>query len=473
MAVLDGTGRIVRGNQALARLLRVQPPALLTRPFWVTVVGEPDGEDALIGGARRGERVAPLQVRSTVVDRVLRLTAAPIAEPEEHAAVVVLVEDVTEQRALESQLIQSERLAAVGQMVSGVAHELNNPLTSIAGLSELLQERPGLPPAEREHLEVIHAQAERAGRIVRNLLTFARRGTPGNRVVDLNELVERTAILVGYELGIRGIALHERRAPVPLPVRGNADELQQVLLNLVTNAAQAVRGLPDGAPREITLQTRLEGSQAVVAIRDTGPGIPESLASQIFTPFFTTKEPGEGTGLGLSLSYRIIESHGGRLGYTPPSGHEAGALFSFALPLAEGGEVVEAPTPPAGGRTLLLIESDPAAELIVRALFEPAGYQVTVARTAAEGVARLREGDWRAVLIDGTLSADGSRRLVDDLESGNGRRVLVATADAAQADRCRARGLLTLPRPFLPRDLVAAAGDLLLGSEAAQGEVAR
>ncbi|MBK6422157.1 MAG: PAS domain-containing protein [Gemmatimonadetes bacterium] len=472
IGVLDAGGKIARANQALARLLQAPPSALLGQPFWSMVVGAPEGEDALIGAARRGERVPPLQVRSAGTGRMLRLTAAPLAEPAEHAAVVVLVEDVTEQRSLEAQLIQSERLAAVGQLVSGVAHELNNPLTSIAGLSEFLQERAGLARADREHLEVIHAQAERAGRIVRNLLTFARRGTPGDQVVDLNDLVARTALLVGYELRIRGITLREERAAAPLPVRGNADELQQVLLNLVNNAAHAVRGLPPGEPREVALLTAAEDGHAVVMVRDSGAGVPEALAAQIFTPFFTTKEPGEGTGLGLSLSYRIIESHGGRLRHQAPPAGRRGAEFSFQLPLAAAVPDTGRADPAAGGRSLLLIDGDSAAELIARALFEPAGYSVHVARSAADGAARLAAEPWGVVLLDGALSADGAHRLAEELPVVEGRRVLVATGDAELAARSRERGHGTLPRPFLPRDLVAAAGDLL-AAPAAQGEVAR
>ena len=471
IAVVGAGGRIARGNQALARLLGMELGELLGHPFWPLVMGAAEGEDALLGAARRGEPGRPRELHSGALDRMVRLTAAPMAEPTAEGAVVVLVEDVTEQRALESQLIQSERLAAVGQLVSGVAHELNNPLTSIAGLSEFLQERPGVGRAEREHLSVIHDQAERAGRIVRNLLTFARRGTPGEELVDLNELVDRTALLVRYELSVRGITLVEERTPAPLRVRGNADELQQVLLNLVTNAAQAVRDLPPEAPREIRLQTRVEGPEALVLVRDSGPGVPEAIASQIFTPFFTTKEPGEGTGLGLPLSYRIVESHGGRLRYQAPAPGERGAVFACVLPLAAG-----APEPgptPTARRELLLVDGDPAAELIVRALFEPAGYAVRVARTAADGLAAWASGSWGLALVDGALSADGNRRLIEALHPGPGQRVLVATAEPAVQRVARELGFGVLPRPFLPRDVVARAGDLLPVPAPDQGEVAR
>jgi signal transduction histidine kinase len=465
IAVLDDYGRLSRGNGAFARMLGIPLPALLGQPFWPTVVGETAGEENLFGPVRRGIRPAPLTIRSSVLDRVLRLTAAPLADRSERAdqaVMVVLVEDVTEQRALEAQLIQSEKLAAVGQMVSGVAHELNNPLTSIAGLAEFLQERSAVPAAEREHLRVIHEQAERAGRIVRNLLTFARKGTPASESVDLNDMLARTALLVAYELHLRGIDLVEERSQGALFVRGQRDELQQVLLNLVTNAGHAVRELPGGAPRRVSLTARREGDHAVVRVRDTGRGVPPHLVPQLFTPFFTTKEPGEGTGLGLSLSYRIVQAHGGRLAYQPaPAG---GAEFSFTLPLAEEEALVsEAPVPTEQERRTLLVDGDAGAELVVRALFEPAGHQVQVVKTAAEAIERLTAGSWSAVIVDGALSADGRRLLADQLAEwpAVSRRLLVSSGDQGLLERCRARGVGALPRPFLPRDLLAAAGRLL------------
>lgn len=461
IAVLDPEGRLTRGNRALARLLDLPAPALIGRPFWAMVVGDVEGENGLIGAARRGEHPAPLAIRSLTLGRVVRLTAAPVAETAERVAVVVLVEDVTEQRALETQLIQSEKLAAVGQLVSGVAHELNNPLTSIAGLSEFLQDRPGIAAPEREHLRVIHEQAERAGRIVRNLLTFARKGSPGQTVVDLNDVVMRTALLVAYELNLRGIVLAEDRGPGELLVRGNRDELQQVLLNLVNNAVHAVRDLPTGT-RRVTLMTRSEAGQAIVRVRDSGAGVPEELIPELFTPFFTTKEPGEGTGLGLSLSYRIVESHGGRLWYEPVAG--GGAEFHASIPLATS--VRHLQTEPAAGesggaRAVLLIDSDPGSEVVVRALFEPAGYEVEVVRSGSDAAARFGARAWRLTVIDGAVSADGRQLLVDRLAASPGARLAITTADATLAERCRALGMAVLPRPFLPRDLLAVAGELL------------
>jgi len=186
-------------------------------------------------------------------------------------------------------------------------------------LAELLLERPAHPDVPREHLRVIHDQAERAGRIVRNLLTFARKGGISEKTaVDLNDVVTRTSLLIVYELQLHGIDLNSELSSDPVIVLGDRYELQQVLLNLITNAVQAVSSLPAGRPRKIVVATARLDQQALLRVRDTGPGVTSQNASSLFTPFFTTKAPGQGTGLGLSLSYGLVKSHEGELSYDPP-----------------------------------------------------------------------------------------------------------------------------------------------------------
>ena len=163
-------------------------------------------------------------------------------------------------------------MASIGQLVSGVAHELNNPLTSIAGLAELLLERAPHPDFPHEHLRVIHDQAERAGRIVRNLLTFARKGVAEKSAVDLNDVAARTSLLIVYELQLHGIELESELSPEPVVVLGDRYELQQVLLNLVNNAVHAVSQLEPGRPRRIRLETDAQSGTAVLRVRDSGPG---------------------------------------------------------------------------------------------------------------------------------------------------------------------------------------------------------
>jgi two-component system NtrC family sensor kinase len=378
----------------------------------------------LTATAHSEERPAPVEIRIDRDQRVLRLTGAPLAGPGPGAA-VVLVEDVTGQRAMQAQLIHSEKMAAIGQLVSGVAHELNNPLTSIAGLAELLVQPGMLPDAApaREHLRVIHAQADRAGRIVRNLLTFARKGGQDRNPVDLNDVVSRTALLIAYDLQQRQIDLVRELAPEPVTVLGDRQELQQVLLNLVMNAAQAMAELDPAAPRRLQLSTGRHGIEALLRVSDTGPGVPPEQVAQLFTPFFTTKAPGQGTGLGLSLSYGIVEAHGGRITYAPA--RAGGAEFTVHLPLHD------APQAGAPLRRVLVVDDDPAVHRLVHALFAPDGHVVASARTGEQGLTLAAERSFDLVIADGRLSAGRDRRFIAALLAEHPEmenRVIVAGA---------------------------------------------
>src|SRR5262249_31822295 len=306
IAVVDDEGHVRRSNRALASLLGMPLQNAIGTPLGEALLGKPNALQELLAATHRGERPAPLVARSERLRRTVRLNATRIPGAATGQSIVVMVEDVTEQQALETQLVQSEKLAAVGQLVSGVAHELNNPLTSIAGLSEFLLEQKDLGKKDRGHLQVIHEQAERAGRIVRNLLTFARKGSAERIPVDLNDVIRRTLQLTAYDLKLKDVTV-ERELSGALPeVLGDRHGFQQVVLNLVTNAAQAVAENPRERRREITVSTWFDG-QVHLRVADTGPGIPDEIAPSIFTPFFTTKEPGKGTGLGLSITYSIVE----------------------------------------------------------------------------------------------------------------------------------------------------------------------
>src|SRR5256886_845532 len=326
IAVVDEGGRVLRANRSLAQMLDRPVAAVVGEELLPALVGQATESTELLAAARRGEQAAALVARSDRLQRTLRLNAARIAGAGPERSVVVLVEDVTDQQAMESQLIQSEKLAAVGQLVSGVAHELNNPLTSIAGLAEFLLEQQELGPKDRDHLQVIHEQAERAGRIVRNLLTFARKG-PGERArVNLNDVVQRTLLLMSYDLKLKDIRTEKNLGSGMPDVVGDRHALQQVVLNLVTNAAHALAGTEAGRPRTIRISTWFD-QRVRLRVADTGPGISEDVLPHLFTPFFTTKEPGHGTGLGLSITYSIVEAHGGQITVERPAEGGAGSSW--------------------------------------------------------------------------------------------------------------------------------------------------
>ncbi len=463
IAVVDDAGRVRRANRALAAMLGAPIPSVIGCDLGEALFGASPALLNLLPAARRGDRVQPLVVRSAPLGRVIRVNAARIPSPAHDQSVVVLVEDVTDQQAMEAQLIQSEKLAAVGQLVSGVAHELNNPLTSIAGLSELLLEQKELGAKDRGHLRVIHEQADRAGRIVKNLLTFAHKGPAEQTPVDLNELIQRTLFLMSYDLKLKDVTIEKDLGTLPA-VLGDRRALQQVVLNLLNNAAQAVLTNPPGRARLVHLSTWFD-DRVRLRVADTGPGIPDDVLPQLFTPFFTTKEPGQGTGLGLSITYSIVEAHGGRITVQRPS--DGGAAFLVDLPPGPTAPAAaprrNTPVPeaaaaaPPAKRTILLVDDDPAVRRMVKALFGREGHTVEVARNAQHALDLAGTRSYDLILADAQALAR-DRPFVEQLLEAHPdlkERVLVATGDARPAadDALARHGLRFVRKPFNLRDL--------------------
>jgi PAS domain S-box-containing protein len=262
--------------------------------------------------------------------RTLRAAASPLFDAEGNAnSVIVSVRDITVEKKLEQQIIQSDRLAAMGQMISGFAHELNNPLTSIMGMAELLQDSE-VSEAARKQLTTLQQQARRAADIVQNLMYFSKPPAPGKGPIHLNDVVQRTLHLHAYSLRKNNITV-DLLPDSSLPaVNGDPHQLMQVFLNLILNAEQAMR---EGRDRG-TLRIRLEKGRGTVSVifQDDGPGIPEEILPSIFDPFYTTKRPGRGTGLGLSICKAILREHSGNIEAT--SGPGGGAVFTVTLPVA-------------------------------------------------------------------------------------------------------------------------------------------
>jgi PAS domain S-box-containing protein len=234
--------------------------------------------------------------------------------------------DLTPDLQMRAQLIHSERLAATGELISGVAHEINNPLQAIMGFTELMMHDES-DQASLADLKHIKSQAERAATIVRNLLTFVRRSPAARQRVDVNELVKMTLALRAYELRAANVEIDERYGEDLPAVMANRGEIQQILVNLVLNAEQAMLSRKAGG--RLTVQTARADAAIAIDVQDDGPGIPSDMAGKIFEPFFTTKEVGQGTGLGLSIALGIAQSHGGSLTLVPC---ESGAHFRLTLP---------------------------------------------------------------------------------------------------------------------------------------------
>jgi len=245
------------------------------------------------------------------------------------SSVVVVMSDITDAATLQAKLMHAEKMVAVGQLVSGVAHEVNNPLTAILGFADLLMENPEIPESARKDLRVILQEAQRTKQIVQNLLSFARQMPPQRKAVQLNGILRRTVQLRAYDFHSRGVEVIEHFEPELPAIMGDPHQLQQVFLNIINNAYDAVRDT--GRPARIDITTSTQGQFAEVVFRDNGQGI--GFPDRIFDPFFTTKEIGKGTGLGLSICYGIVHEHGGDI-LCRNNADGQGATFVVRLPVA-------------------------------------------------------------------------------------------------------------------------------------------
>ena len=242
-------------------------------------------------------------------------------------SIVVVMTDITDSTMLQSKLIHAEKMGAVGQLVSGVAHEVNNPLTAILGFADLLLENPQIPETARRDLRVILQEAQRTKQIVQNLLSFARQTPPQRKPVEINSVLRRTVQLRAYDFNSHGIEVLEHLGESLPQVVGDQHQLQQVFLNIMNNAYDAVR--ETGRPARIEVTTASLGAYVEISFRDNGHGIAQP--DRVFDPFFTTKEVGKGTGLGLSICYGIVREHGGEILCHNNTGSE-GATFMVRLP---------------------------------------------------------------------------------------------------------------------------------------------
>jgi two-component system NtrC family sensor kinase len=332
----------------------------------------------------------------------IALTGLPDTEP---PTVLIVARDISGERELRARLLETERLAAIGELVAGVAHEVNNPLGSISAFAQLLLRDPTLAGEHRDSIEVIRSETQRASQVVRDLLAFARRAPAERSAVDINELVERSLRLRGFQVTSARVQLvTELDSQVPA-IEADSRQLQQVILNLVTNAIQAMAPRGGGT---LTVRT-ITNDDATVSIEvgDTGPGVPAHARAHIFEPFFTTKPEGEGTGLGLSVSYGIVASHGGeiRVADQPPG---TGATFVVTLPV--GGRVMPlrrsgdmpaiAPLSPLSGRRLLVVDDEPSLRAGLEAFGRMRGIEVVAAESGPVGLAAANAQRFDAVVCD-------------------------------------------------------------------------
>ena len=435
---VDTNGDFTSVNRALEMATGRSRDQLLGTHFDAVI--DPRDREALWSTHRealrgRRQRCELRYLDANGVSRPAAMLASPVKEGDVVTGALGVVRDVGEEKLLVEQLIQQEKLAAIGQLVSGVAHELNNPLASVMAFSQLVLTTDDDAADRAESLRTIHNEAKRAAKIVSNLLTFARQHPPQRTTTSVNDVIASTLELRRYALKVHGVELEERLDATLPAIWADPFQLQQVFLNLLGNAEQALRGW-DGE-RRISVTTEVRAGRILATVRDSGPGIPASELDHVFNPFYTTKTIGKGTGLGLSVSDGIIREHGGSIRIECP---DTGAAFIVDLPIVAppGMEPVgtrEMSTSESSGRSLalLIVDDEPSIRSAILRYFAGLGHVVDAAGNAAEAFALLESRRYDTVLLDLRMpdtSGDTIYRELLERDPMHAARVVFLTGDA-------------------------------------------
>jgi len=387
-------------------------------------------------------------------------------ESGEAVRIMGIMSDVTEAREGEQRLQRAERLAALGGLAAGAAHEINNPLAAIALAAQMMQEHDQLPDEVREDVRVIERQASRAGEVIDRMLVFARRKEGERNAVDLNALIRDVLRSRQYMQETHGIKLDSDLLDILPMVWADAGQIERTLLNLVVNAERALDEVPEGE-RLLTVVTRESRIGAAVEISDNGPGIPVDVLPRIFDPFFTTREVGEGTGLGLSMSYSIAQSHEGDLSVeTRPN---RGTTFTLDLPRADASGLpadasampdAAAPTSEKGSpassprvaRRILVVDDEQSVRGLARRFLAKKGHHVDEAESGKAALRMIQEREYDCVIVDlrmADLSGEGLYEWLKKNRPALADQVIVISGDIANPDTVEI--LKRMGRPFLPK----------------------
>ena len=480
----NGSGHTVAANPYLKLMFGYEPDVDETtiHPFDPERFVDPDSRKPFIEELGRNGAVTDYLLRLRRKDESalwVEVTAhLDDAESDGTRRIDALLRDVSERRKLEDQgrdmyhqLLQAEKLASLGQTVSGVAHELNNPLATILTWSERLAGRQ-LDSITKRGIETILGESERAAKIVRNLLTFSRKRHTTRSMLDVNQVVRETLALRAYDQRVSNVtAVDGLSAGLP-QVFADPHHIKQVLLNLIINAEQSM--LTTNGRGTLILRSWHDPQRDVVVleIKDDGPGVPEDVQSKIFDPFFTTKSVGKGTGLGLTVAHALVQDHGGKIRLESEPGH--GASFFIDFPTGDGllQPPTASPAPPVtptvgAGAPVLVVDDEPAlAEAVADALTD-AGFRVDRASDGQEALERIQEHAYDLIVCDLKMPrVDGPtfyRTLVKTMPSLK-HRVIFMTGDVAGTDAepfLEESGCRWLAKPFRLGDLLSVAREIV------------
>lgn len=372
--------------------------------------------------------------------------------------------ELTERTRLEQQLRQAEKLSALGQMISGIAHELNNPLAVVKGYLDLVLSRHELAPQTRADLERVATESNRAAKLVSNFLAFAREQPAHRERLDLNQLIKRVVELREFEVRGAGAALTLDLAPDLPAATVDSDQVQQILINLVNNALHALA--EKAPPRRLAIRSRQCANQIQVTVEDNGPGVPEALVTRIFEPFFTTKEVGTGTGLGLSIAHSIMADHQGSLSYQSTPG--GGASFVLEFPLADSAGAMPSasdmptqspvdttsPPPSASPARILIVDDETSIAELLGEMLGMLGYQPTLCHAAPQALEIIARNEFDVVLSDFRMPVmDGQEfyRLAVEKKPSLARRFIFLSGDVVNEDTQNFLGSIGTPhlaKPF-------------------------
>ncbi|PYM91568.1 MAG: hypothetical protein DME04_18335 [Candidatus Rokuibacteriota bacterium] len=463
IVITDREGAIIWANPGFTGITGYRVEEVVGQTFRLLKSGQHDAafyqslwETILAGQTWRGEIINRRKDGSFYPEEQ---TITPVRDEQgEITHFIAIKEDITERKRLQEHLTQSEKLAAMGQLLASVAHELNNPLSVLTGHAALLKSASDPKVAERA-LKMIHA-AERCARIVRNFLTLARQRPPERTRVDLNQVVRDALELVAYPLRVDNVELRLELSERLPRLTADGHQLHQLVINLLTNAQQALRETP--RPRRITVVTRAaaDDRSIVLEVADNGPGISPDIQARLFEPFFTTKPPGEGTGLGLAICQGIVNTHHGTLKVASAPGQ--GASFRMELPV----EAIEAapdteqePESVAAGKKILVVDDEPEIAALLAEMLTRDGHQVETVEDGLMALDKLGAGTYDLVISDlrmPKLDGPGLHAEVARRHPHLMRRMVFVTGDTLgpeSAEFLRRTEVATFGKPFVLADV--------------------